>query len=86
VIEDITSIHKEFSQKHAEVASHLDCLAAEAMQRESNPPDPLPKLGAGPDEVFYSPPHPTPEASLVLQKPPQLHSSWLLPYPLWWHI
>ena len=52
MIDGITSAYKDFSQKQAEVASHLECLAAEAMQRESSPLEPLPQLGTGPDEVI----------------------------------
>ena len=53
LIRSICATYKEFSQKNAEIASHLECIAAEAGQRDRDLHhlDPLPELADGPDEV-----------------------------------
>ena len=51
LIEGICSTYKDFSQKQADTASLLDCVAAEELQRASAKMDPLPELEEGPDEV-----------------------------------
>lgn len=55
LIDSICTAHKEFSQRKAEIASHLECLAAEAAQRESTQLEELPELPEGPDEVVFRP-------------------------------
>ena len=52
LIEGICSTYKDFSQKQADTASLLDCIAAEELQRGSAEMDPLPELEEGPDEVL----------------------------------
>ena len=51
LIESIAATYQEFNKQRAAVSSHLDCLAAEAAQRESNQLVDLPALEDGPDEV-----------------------------------
>ena len=51
LIEGICTTYKDFSQKQADTASLLDCIAAEELQRGSATMDPLPELEEGPDEV-----------------------------------
>ena len=52
LIEGICSTYKDFSQKQADTASLLDCIAAEELQRGSTESEPLPELEEGPDEVL----------------------------------
>ena len=54
LIEGICSTYKDFSQKQADTASLLDCIAAEELQRGSAVLETLPELEEGPDEVLYS--------------------------------
>ena len=51
LIESICATYKDFSQKQAEIASHLECVASEAVQRGLVQAEPLPELSEGPDEV-----------------------------------
>lgn len=55
LIEGICSAYKDFSQKQAEIASHLEVIASEDIQRSVSQAQPLPELSEGPDEVLFFP-------------------------------
>ena len=51
LIQATSSAYNEYGQKRIEIASHLECMAAERAEEEKHGFEPLPNLEAGPDEV-----------------------------------
>ena len=51
LIQATSSAYNEYGQKRIEIASHLECMAAERADEEKHGFGPLPELEAGPDEV-----------------------------------